>query len=152
LIWIESAADSGHNARMGKVIVKLKLTNLKDAFLKSGGARKAKPRAVEIEALVDTGATRLYLKPSVIKKLGLERTDTVRSQTTNGTAIRYKYSAVQLELMGRSEVFEVIEVPENVPNLVGQVPLEVLDFVVDSKGQKLIPNPAHGGEQMTEEY
>ena len=24
--------------------------------------------------------------------------------------------------------------------------------LVDSKGQKLIPNPAHGGEQMTEEY
>lgn len=137
---------------MGKVIVKLKLTNLKDTFLKSAGARKAKPRAVEIEALVDTGATRLYLKPTVIKKLGLERTDTVRSRTTNEDAIRYKYEPVQLELMGRSEVFEVIEVPENVPNLLGQVPLEVLDFVVDSKGQKLIPNPAHGGEQMTEEY
>jgi hypothetical protein len=25
-------------------------------------------------------------------------------------------------------------------------------LVVDSKRQKLIPNPAHGGEQMTEEY
>jgi hypothetical protein len=34
----------------------------------------------------------------------------------------------------------------------GQVPLEVLDFVVDSRGQKLVGNPAHGGEQMTEEY
>ncbi|HEY2951459.1 MAG TPA: hypothetical protein VGK40_02690 [Verrucomicrobiae bacterium] len=63
-----------------------------------------------------------------------------------------KYEPVQLELMGRKENFDVIEAPENVPNLLGQVPLEVLDFVVDSKGQKLIPNPAHGGEQMTEEY
>ena len=98
------------------------------------------------------GPPRLYLKPTVIKKLGLDRTDTVRSRTTNGAALRYKYGAVQLELMGRSEVFEVIEIPEDVPNLLGQVPLEVLDFVVDSKGQKLIPNPAHGGEQMTEEY
>jgi hypothetical protein len=24
--------------------------------------------------------------------------------------------------------------------------------VVDSRGHKLIPNPAHGGEQMTEEF
>ena len=46
----------------------------------------------------------------------------------------------------------MIEVPENVPNLLGQVPLEVLDFVVDSKSHKLIPNPAHGGEHMTEKY
>jgi predicted aspartyl protease len=103
---------------------------------------------------VDTGATRLYLKPSVIKKLRLQRVDTVRSQTTHGEVIRYKYEPVQLELMGRKENFDVIEVPESVPNLLGQVPLEVLDFVVDGKGQsqKLIPNPAHGGEQMTEEF
>ncbi len=137
---------------MGKVIVKIKLTNLKDAFLKAAGTRKAKPREVEVEALVDTGATRLYLKPTVIKKLGLERTDTVRSRTTNGDVLRYKYEPVRLELMGRHENFDVVEVPEEVPNLLGQVALEVLDFVVDSRGQKLVTNPAHGGEQMTEEY
>ena len=51
--------------------------------------------------------------------------------------------------MGRRENFDVIEIPENVRNLIGQVPIEVLDVVVDAKGQKLIPNPAHGGEQMT---
>ena len=54
--------------------------------------------------------------------------------------------------MGRKEDFDVIEVPESVPNLLGQVPPKVLDFVVDSKARKLIPNPAHGGEQMSEEY
>ena len=41
---------------MGKVIVKLKLTNLKDTFLKSAGARKARARVVEVEALVDQAA------------------------------------------------------------------------------------------------
>ncbi len=137
---------------MGKVIVKIKLTNLKDVFLKTAGARKGKAREVEVEALVDAGATRLYLKPTVIKKLGLERTDTVRSRTTNGDVLRYKYEPVRLELMGRQENFDVVEVPEGAPSLIGQVPLEALDFVVDSRGQHLMPNPAHGGEQMTEEY
>ena len=137
---------------MGKVIVTIKLTNYSDLVVQRLKLKKLRPRVTEVEALVDTVATRLYLKPSVIKKLGLARTDTVRSKTTNGDAIRYKYSPVQLELMGRRENFDVVEVPEDVPNLVGQVPLEVLDFVVDARGQKLIPNPAHGGEQMTEEY
>lgn len=41
----------------------------------------------------------------------------------------------------------MIEVPESVPSLLGVVPLEALDFVVDSKAHKLIPNPAHSGEQ-----
>jgi clan AA aspartic protease len=149
---VESPADAAHIVCVGKVIVKIKLTNLFDLALVSRHLSKSKPRQVEVESLVDTGATRLYLKPSVIKKLGLQRVDAVRSQTTNGEAIRFKYEPVQLELMGRKESFDVIEVPESVPNLLGQVPLEVLDLVVDSKRQKLIPNPAHGGEQMTEEY
>jgi clan AA aspartic protease len=137
---------------MGKVIVKVKLTNQGDLVLTQRKLSKVRPRSLEVEALVDTGATRLYLKPSVIEKLGLDPVDTVRSKTTNGEVIRRKYSAVTLELMGRRDEFSVIEVPEDVPNLIGQVPLEVLDFVVDSRGQKLITNPAHGGDQMTEEY
>ena len=91
---------------MGKVIVKIKLTNYSDLVVRRLKLGKGKPRAVEVEALVDTGATRLYLKPSVIKKLGLVRTDTVRSQTTNGDSIRYKYEPVELELMGRRESFD----------------------------------------------
>ena len=137
---------------MGKVIVKIKLTNLFDLALLSRQLSRKKARQVEVESLVDTGATRLYFKPSVIRKLGLQRVDAVRSPTTNGEAIRFQYEPVQLELMERKGNFDVIEVPESVPNLLGQVPLEVLDLVVDSRGQKLIGNPAHGGEQMTEEY
>ena len=38
------------------------------------------------------------------------------------------------------------------PNLLGQNPLAYLDFVVDSKNRKLIPNPEHGDKQMSEEY
>jgi predicted aspartyl protease len=71
---------------MGKVIVKIKLTNLMDAFLKEARARKAASREVEVEALVDTGATRLYLKPSVIRALGLAKVESVISQTSNGPA------------------------------------------------------------------
>jgi hypothetical protein len=36
--------------------------------------------------------------------------------------------------------------------LIGQIPLETLDFVVDPVGQKLIGNPAHGGEHIYEWY
>lgn len=54
--------------------------------------------------------------------------------------------------MGRHGTFDVVDIDEQVPNLLGQVPLEVLDFVVDPMRQKLIANPEHGGIQMTEEY
>ena len=137
---------------MGKVIVKIKLTNLFDLGARTRKLSKAKPRVVEIEALVDTGATRLYLKPSVIHALGLEKVDTVISQTTNGPIRRTVYESVRLEVQGRHGDFNVVDIGENVPNLLGQIPLEYLDFVVDSKNRKLIPNPEHGDKQMSEEY
>ena len=43
-----------------------------------------------------------------------------------------------------------IEVPDDCPVLIGQVPLGLLDFVVDPAGPRLIGNPAHGGEQILE--
>ncbi len=137
---------------MGKVVVTLKLTNQGDLVAQHRKLSKAKPRTVEVEALVDTGATRLYLKPSVIKALGLEQVDEVVSQTTNGPAKRSVYEPVRLEVMGRYGNFDVVDIGEKVPNLLGQIPLEYLDFVVDSKNRKLIPNPEHGDKQMSEEY
>ena len=38
------------------------------------------------------------------------------------------------------------------PVLIGQIPLELLDWVVDPKGQRLIGNPEHGGEQIMEVF
>jgi predicted aspartyl protease len=137
---------------MGKVIVKLKLTNYLEMELKRLKLLKTKPRTVEAEALVDTGATRLYLQSGLIKALGLRKTSDIRSKTTNGVRRRSVFQPVQLELMGRNGAFEVVEIDDDVPNLLGQIPLEYLDFVVDPKGQKLIPNPEHGDKQMSEEY
>ena len=137
---------------MGKVLVTIKLTNQGDLVAMHRKLSKAKPRVVEVEALVDAGATRLYLKPSVIRALGLEKVDTVVSQRTNGPKKRAVYEPVRLDLMGRYGNFDVVDIGEEVPNLLGQIPLEYLDFVVDSKNRKLIPNPAHGDKQMSEEY
>jgi predicted aspartyl protease len=137
---------------MGKVIVKIKLINLFDLGVQQRKLSRAKPREVEVEALVDTGATRLYLKPSVIRALGLEKVHNLISRTSNGPARRGVYEPVRLEVQGRFGNFDVVNVTEDVPNLIGQIPLEYLDFVVDSKRRKLIPNPEHGNVQMTEEY
>ena len=45
-----------------------------------------------------------------------------------------------------------MEVPDDVPVLIGQIPLEHLDFVVDLRSGTLIGNPAHGGEYVYELY
>lgn len=137
---------------MGKVIVQMKLTNQADLVLHAAKVLKHRPRTVEAEALVDPGATRLYLQAGVIKALGLGRDSEIQSKTTNGVRRRAVYAPVRLELMGRRGIFEVVEVDDDVPNLLGQIPLEYLDFVVHPQAQKLVPNPEHGDKQMSEEY
>ena len=59
---------------------------------------------------------------------------------------------MRLEVQGRYGNFDVVDIGENVPNLLGQIPLEYLDFVVDTKNRKLVFNPDHGDRQMSEEY
>ena len=137
---------------MGKVLVKIKLTNYFELELKRRKLLKNKPRSVEAEALVDPGATRLYLQTNIIKALGLRKESEVQSTTTNGVRRRSVFEPVRLELMGRQGAFQAVEIDDDVPNLLGQIPLEYLDFVVDPRGQKLIPNPEHGDKQMSEEY
>lgn len=137
---------------MGKVIVKLKLTNLGDISAKERKLVKTEPRSSEAEALVDTGATGLALKRSVIRALGLRKHETRRISTVAGPALLNRYEPVRVDLLGRYGNFDVTEVPETVPNLLGQIPLEEMDFVVDLKGRRLVPNPEHGGEWILEMY
>jgi len=137
---------------MGTVVVKIRLTNQRDLVAARRKLSRAKPRTVEAEALVDTGATRLCLQSSLIKALGLHKESEVQSRTTNGVRRRAVFEPVRLELMGRDGVFQVVELDNDVPNLLGRIPLEYLDLVVDPKNRKLIPNPDHGGKQMSEEY
>jgi hypothetical protein len=47
---------------------------------------------------------------------------------------------------------DVLEAPASTPVLIGQISLEHLDFVIDPRSQKLIGNPAHGGEHTYEMY
>ena len=42
--------------------------------------------------------------------------------------------------------------PDEVPVLIGQLPLEHLDLVVDLRSRSLVGNPAHGGEHVYELY
>jgi predicted aspartyl protease len=84
----------------------------------------------------------------LVAQLGLRPTRS-RSATTVGGQVRLQvYEAVRLAIQGRDCVVEVYEVSNDLPVLIGQVPLELLDWVVDPQGQRLIGNPAHGGEHM----
>ena len=104
------------------------------------------------DALVDTGATTLSMPKSLIDQLGLMPFRSRTARTTAGLATFKVYGAVRLTVQGRECTIDVAEVPEDCPYSSARFPWNLLDFVVDPANQRLIGNPAHGGEQMIEMY
>jgi predicted aspartyl protease len=138
---------------MGKVVTKIRVENWLDAELLAVGARTERPRAIETDALVDTGAVKFYLKSSLIRELGLRPVGEIRSRTMSARSeTRKVFAPVSLEIQGRTGRFDVVEVPDVLPNIVGQIPLEDLDWVVDCRNQKLIPNPEHKHGELSDEF
>ena|SRR5438105_722446 len=137
---------------MGKVIVTARIENLTDLDEVASGQRTAdQVRSVEVtDALVDTGATLLGVPKRLITQLGLRPVRTRTGRTVGGTVSIQIYRSVQLTIQGRDCECEVMELADDLPVLVGQYPLELLDFVVDPANRRLIGNPDHGGQQMVD--
>lgn len=139
---------------MGKVLVAAKIENLSDLLhVETGSMNPDQVRSLEVtDALVDSGATTLAMPKRLIDQLGLKPLRRRRALTTAGEREVQVYGPVRLTVQGRECHVDVSEIADKCPVLIGQVPLELLDFVIDPAGQRLIGNPAHGGEQMIELY
>jgi predicted aspartyl protease len=99
-------------------------------------------------ALVDTGATGFYLPKRLLEPLGLLPLRSRTARTLAGSLPLRTFGAVRLTVQERDCIVDVTEIGDEFSAIIGQVPLELLDWVVDPKGQRLIGNPEHGGEQM----
>jgi predicted aspartyl protease len=139
---------------MSKVIVQATIESLDDLYeVSQGRLSESEVRRLDVaRAMVDTEAFKLSLPKQMIDQLGLRPVGKRTAHTTNGIVERTQYSVVRLTVQGRSVSCDVSELPNDCPALIGQLPLEDLDFVVDPKGQRLIGNPEHGGEWMIDEF
>lgn len=125
---------------MGKVVAKVKLTNLFDAT-----------KSVEVQAVVDTGATMMVLPQELVDELGLEKLREVEVRyADNRRELKSVYRAVDVEIEGRASTFDVLAEAEGTQPLMGQVVLEILDLHVDARKRRLIPNPESPETPMVE--
>ena len=127
---------------MGKVIEKAKLISLFD------------PRkSVEVEVVIDTGATMVVLPKNLVNELGLEKIEDVRVKYADGRIERKEvYGGVKLELKGRTGIFDVLAEDEGTQPLIGQIVLERLDLIIEPSARKLIPNPRSPEMPMIEVF
>jgi predicted aspartyl protease len=138
---------------VGRIIVDMHVENASDLERVALGLLPANQvRSLDVKALVDTGATMVSLPTSDITRLGLRPVRRRRATTTAGPVTQQIFSAVRATVEGRDCLIEVAEVPDGTPPLLGQIPLEMMDFWIDMKGRRLAGNPEHGGEWMWDQY
>ncbi len=139
---------------MGKVTVSAAIENLGDLMdADRGRMPNDQVRRINVtDALIDTGASTLMLPRRFIRQLGLTHVRDRPARTVAGTVTIPFYGTVRLTIQGRDCTVDVGEIRDEFPVLIGQVPLELMDWVVDPNGQRLIGNPEHGGEQMIDVF
>lgn len=139
---------------MGITLVTAVMENLRDVTAADEGRIPVtEVRRLEVnDARVDTGATYVAMPKRLIDELGLKKIKTSEAKTVSGLARFGIYEQVKLTIQGRDCEVRVSEVADTCPVLIGYIPLELLDFVVSPKEQKLIGNPDHGGEYMIDMY
>ncbi|MCY3019880.1 MAG: retropepsin-like aspartic protease [Planctomycetota bacterium] len=131
------------DAPMGKVVVSIEISSAEDEGLaRAGHIAPDKVRRAELQAIVDTGATMLVLPEDTIARLGLPLVRKVNARYGDGRmATRNVYGSVRLTVLGRVVTVDALSAPAGAPALLGQIPLEGLDYLVDTSQQRLVPNP-----------
>ena len=126
---------------MGEVKVPIILQNFSDRALIAAGVRDS-VRRHEMVAIVDTGSVMLALPQDVVEKLGLEQARTiVVTYADERREERPVVAPVLLTVAGRDMILEAVVLPPTSPALLGQIPLEGMDLIVDCPKQTLGPRP-----------
>ncbi len=128
---------------MGRVMAQIKLTNHTDhQNVARGLIGPEEVRSRQIEALVDTGATMLVLPADVVAQLGLPHAGMRNVRYASGQVRAVPWvGGILIEILGREMTCDaLVEEPGTTP-LIGQIPLEGLDLVVDPKSRDVSVNP-----------
>ena len=123
---------------------RIKLANVGDvANARTGALRPDQVRTLEIDALVDTGATMLAIPADVAAALGLPELDRRKVKLADGSVVEVsRVGELRFEVLNRDMTCDALVLPAGSTPLIGQLQLEALDLLVDAKSQQVMVNPA----------
>jgi len=132
---------------MGNVYAEITVTNKEDIIKAKNGIIAEKDiRSVTMQALVDTGATTLVINEELCRQLGLgiEKTQTI-SLAGGVKGICKITDSVRIQWKDRDVSVNAVVLAEGSP-LLGVIPLEFMDLIVDPVRRELVG--AHGDQAV----
>lgn len=128
---------------MGEIRAKVRLENNDDrALFKAGRISEKEVRAVEIDAVVDTGAVMSLLPQDLVEVLGLETFDRRIVVLADEQKIELdRAGTLSLTVAGREMKTDCLVGPPGCEPLIGQLVMEALDLIPDPAKRTLTPRP-----------
>ncbi|MDR0448682.1 MAG: clan AA aspartic protease [Treponema sp.] len=125
--------------KMGLVRTSITLKNVADAIKAEAGLiQEPEIRQTTIDALVDTGAWTLVINEAVRKQLGVGITRTDTGTLADGTASKYNIvGPLEVRWKNRSAICEALVLPDAEEVLLGAIPLEAMDLMVNPTKQEV---------------
>ena len=129
---------------MGYVNTQVTLKNIRDVYkAKEGNLPENKIRQETVDVMVDTGATTLVINEQLFKRLGLDVIGEREINLANDATEKCKLSdALEINWKDRSVIMSALVVEDASDILLGVLPLEGMDLMVDTVNQRLVG--AHG--------
>ena len=125
---------------MGSVYAEITLKNAHDLMrVKDGLIKEKEIRETVEKALVDTGAWTLVINEDVREKLGLDVRGERIATMANGMKEMVKMAEpVEVHWKSRSMTCQPILIPGTDEVLLGAIPLEDMDLIVDPQNEVLV--------------
>ncbi|MBI5760658.1 MAG: aspartyl protease family protein [Planctomycetales bacterium] len=140
---IKAGESRPREAIMGEVAVEVELENAVDRELSERGSLPVQDiRHFKCRVLVDTGAVSLVLPQDLAEVLGLREVGkVVVTCPDERKEERPRAGIVTVRVGNRSATMDCIVGQPGSEPLLGQIPLESMDLLVDCNQQKLVPRP-----------
>ncbi|MDR3199452.1 MAG: clan AA aspartic protease [Planctomycetaceae bacterium] len=128
---------------MGEIYANITLYNQLDLSAVRLGVRKTEDvRKIEVRALIDSGATTLAINNEIKNQLGLCVLETRESRLADGSVENYEFvGPVEVHFKNRSSLCRAVVLPNAEEVLLGAIPMEEMDVIIDMKNQELIIPP-----------
>jgi clan AA aspartic protease len=130
---------------MGLVYAEIELTSVDDVVLhRRGFIDESEIKKITVNALVDSGAYMLAINENVKAQLDLPLIEKQFSRLADESLIELEVvGPVEIRFENRSTTVRAIVLPGNAEVLLGAIPMEDMDVLIDPKRQKLVVNPEH---------
>jgi clan AA aspartic protease len=130
---------------MGLVYADIELISVDDLVLsRKGYIDKEQIKRLKVKALVDSGAYMLSINEEIKIQLDLAVLDEQEAELADGTLRKIKIvGPVEIRFENRMTTVNAAVLPSDTEVLLGAIPMEDMDVLIDPKQQKLMVNPAH---------